>query len=166
MPKLTGSFARLEFDLDAQLKKLDKKAKDVLTHSTSEWVRTVASIVPTWSGMSLASLKPMANLVGVPLFVGVAPTAPDRRAQGEALGEAKLEITKTTYAFEWRSRVFHFIYNEFNNANLVGFRLKQPGPYHSMRAAEEAFLKTLRERLREFDFDIAQHIKVNRKEIK
>jgi hypothetical protein len=166
MPRLTGHLAQLEFNLDAQLKKLDKKAKDVLTHGVSEWVRTVASIVPTWSGMSLASLKPIANLAGVPLFVGVAPTAPDRRSAGEALGEAKLEITKTTYAFEWRSRVFHFIYNEFNNANLVGFRLKQPGPYHSMKAAEEAFLRVMNSRLKELKFDVQDDIKINRKDIR
>lgn len=162
MPRLTGSLLLLDLNINSALKELDKECKDILLEGAVEWVRTVSAIVPNWSGMSRASLKPIADLVGVPLFVTTVPGAPDRRLLGAARGSAQLNTTGFKYSFEWRSRVFHFVYNESNNANLVGFKLRNPGPYQSQRQAQQSFFKTVNDRLRDLQFVIGPHIRVTR----
>lgn len=166
MPKITASFAELKFDVRAAERALDKQCKDILIEGTREWVRTVAAIVPNWSGMSRASLKPIADLVDVPLFASNVAGAPNRVARGESLGEAKLETRNFRYFFFWRSRVFHFVYNESNNANAIGFRLRNPGPYHSMRQAQQSFFRTVNPALRDLQFAIGPHIRVIRKVVR
>lgn len=162
MPRIVGTLAGLTLDLNSLLKELDGRCQSIVRSGAVEWVRTVAAIVPNWSGMSRASLKPIADLVGVPLFVTVVPGAPDRRAEGESQGEAKFETDKNIYVFEWRSTVFHFVYNESNNANLVGFHLRNPGPYQSQRQAAEAFFRTVNPQLRQLPFNVAKHTRITR----
>lgn len=171
MPKITGFFAVPELLLDALLKDLDKQSREILLDGTTEWVRTVSAIVPNWSGMSRASLQPIAEKVGVSLFASPVGGAPNRVAEGRAKGEATLHPIDTggrdfRYFFQWRSTVFHYVYNEFNNANLVGFHLRNPGPYHSMRQAEQSFFRTVNPRLRAIQFNVGAHIKVVRKQIR
>lgn len=164
MPKLTGTLNLVELDLAAALRDLDKQCTQILIDGTTEWVRTVAAIVPNWSGMSRASLKPIADLVGVPLFAGPVSGAPDRVAEGTASGSAKLTLGDNgEYSFEWKSTVFHFVYNESHNANLVGFRLRNPGPYQSQKQAAESFFRTVNPRLRQIQGIVGQNIKVIRK---
>ncbi len=166
MPKMTGQVTLVNLALDALLRDLDKEFTDILVTGTREWVRTVVSIVPSWSGMSRASLKPIADLVGEPVFSSPTSGAPDRQLQGEALGEGKLNLGEgNIYSFTWKTSVFHFIYNESNNANLVGFHLRNPGPYHSRDAANQAFERAIQSRLRAVEIRFKAHIKIKRKKI-
>jgi len=170
MPKITGSVAIVRLALDALLKDIDNQCRDILLAGTTEWVRTVVAIVPNWSGMSRASLRPIADKVGVSLFASPVASAPNRVAEGEAKGEATLHPIDTgrrdfRYFFEWRSSVFHFVYNEFNDANLVGFHLRNPGPYHSMRQAEQSFFRTVNPRLRNLQIRLGAHVRVIRRRI-
>jgi hypothetical protein len=165
MPKLTSDIAELVLDLDGVLKELDRQCTEILIAGTVEWVRTVAAIVPNWSGMSRASLQPIADLVGVPVFASPVTGAPNRVAEGRqsALPQPRLVLGQNgQYFFEWHSAVFHFIYNENNNANLVGFHLRNPGPYHSMQQAEQSFFRTVNPRLRQIQLDLGSKIKVIR----
>jgi len=123
-----------------------------------EWVRTVVAILPSWSGQSRASLQPIAELVGVSVPTPLAGGAPDRIAEGRAKGFGDFEIKHGVYAFIWRSSVFYFAYNEANNANLVGFHLRVPGPYESQKQASHSFFKTINPLLRNLDFGISRHI--------
>lgn len=169
MPKMTGQVTLVNLALDALLKDLDKEFTDILVTGTREWVRTVVGIVPSWSGMSRASIKPIADLVGEPVFSSPAAGAPDRQTEGEALGEGKLNLgeSKNIYSFTWRTNVFHFIYNESNNANELDppFHLKKPGPYHSRDAANRAFERAVQSRLRAVEIRFKAHIKIKRKKI-
>lgn len=165
MPKLTGSLGFLQLDNAALVAALDQKLKKILIQGTTEWVRTVSAILPNWSGESRASLRPIAELVNVPIFASAVAGAPDRVSKGEAEGSGKLISESGIYAFEWQSRVFHLAYNELNNANEVGFHLRNPGPYFSMRQAQQSFFSTVNPKLRAFDFEVAKHIKVIRKVI-
>jgi hypothetical protein len=108
--------------------------------------------------------------VGVALFAGPVGDAPDRVAEGRVRGEAFLHPPDLggrdfKYFFQWRSSVFHYVYNEFHNANLVGFHLRNPGPYHSVRQAEQSFFFTVNPRLRRLQIDVGPHIRVVRKRI-
>jgi hypothetical protein len=168
MPQITGQLAELRLDLDKMLRDLDRQFTDVLVKGTQEWVRTVAAIVPNWSGMSRASLQPIAELVGVAVFASPVAGAPNRVGEGRSLAipPPKLVLGDNgQYFFEWRSQVFHLVYNENNNANLVGFHLRNPGPYHSMEQAEEAFFRTVNPLLRAVRPDFDSNIKVIRHQI-
>lgn len=168
MPKFTGSIGLANYNAKAARRALDKELTEILIEGTRAWVRTVAAIIPNWSGESRASLIKIADKVGVPIFVTVAKDAPDRRAQGETKGRGDFEITgRGVYNFFWESNVFHLAYNEFNDATLVGFHLKNPGPYHSQRQAKEAFFRTVDAKLRALNADnfVSPFIKVVSKRI-
>lgn len=163
MPKITGNLAQIALDLDAALRDLDRQCTDILLDGAKEWTRTVVDIVPTWSGMSQASIQPIADLVGVPVFSSPVSGAPDRQAAGRASGSASMTLgERGEYSFEWKSTVFHFLYNELNDATEVGFRLKQPGPYQSQRQASAAFFRVVNPRLRQIQFNLDTHVKVIR----
>lgn len=148
MPKFTGSLALVSLNSKTALRALQKELDKILLEGAREWFRTVDSIVPTWSGMSRASLEPIADKLEIPFFVGVDPAAPDRRSQGRELGSSpELESTGGIFKFSWRSDVFHLIYNEFHDATAVGFRLRFPGPYHAQDKAAQAFRDEVNERL-------------------
>jgi len=165
MPKITGTLALIELDLAGVLQTLDRQCTDILLDGAKEWTKTVVDIVPTWSGMSQASIQPIADLVGVPVFTSPVSGAPDRAALGRAKGSATLTLGDNgQYAFEWKSTVFHFIYNESNDANATGFfNLRHPGPYQSQRLASSAFFRVVNPRLRQIQLNLGTHIRVIRK---
>lgn len=164
--KLTANLAIPTLDLKAAQHALDEEYKSILIEGVREWVMTVESIVPNWSGESRASLRALAEQVGI--FVSASPVAgaPNRVAKGEAEGEAKITTDHYEYYFYWKSSVFHLIYNESNNANAVGFHLIQPGPYHSMAAAQSAFEKITNQRTRALKFKPSTYIKILRRIIR
>jgi len=167
MPRFTGSFGLPNLDELAARRALGAELKDILFEGTVEWVRTVSAILPNWSGMSRASLQSIGNLVGILIFASPVLGAPDRVAQGRNQGEGRFSTSADEragqYFFEWRSQVFHLIYNESNDANAVGFHLRNPGPYHSQRQAQQSFFKTVNPRLRDLQFDLGAHIKITRR---
>ena len=163
MPKLTGSLGLVELDIAAFEAALDQKLTKILVEGTAEWVRTVSAILPNWSGESRASLRPIADLVNIPIFASAVAGAPDRVSKGESEGFGELHLGPGQYFFEWRSQVFHLAYNELNDANAVGFHLRNPGPYQSQRQAEQSFFKTVNPLLRSLDPSLSRAIKVIRK---
>lgn len=156
--RIIGSFALLTFDLGAARKALDDELNNIMLEATRAWVRTVVSIVPTWSGASQSSIQPIADKVGVPVFSSPVAGAPDRRDPSK--GQADLQLSGPRKFFRWNTSVFHFIYNENNNANLVGFHLRNPGPYHSQRKANVAFQNVMQKRIRRLRSRITRHIRV------
>lgn len=66
-----------------------------------------------------------AFLARVPSYTGVS------RAQLD-----NIQVVAT--GFKIKFTVPHFLYNEKHNANLVGFHLRNPGPYYSIPAAKYA----------------------------
>ena len=172
MPKMTGSFALVSLALDSLLTDLDNQCRDVLVDGVKEWVRSVAGIVPNWSGMSRASLQPIADKVGISIFASpVRPDVPNRVAEGRASGSATLHPLDDNqrdfkYFFDWKSTVFHYVYNESHNANTAGFNLIHPGPYHSMRQAEIAFFGRVTPQLRKIQIRVGANIRVTRRIIR
>lgn len=166
MPRLTGRLGLVVLDVSALTASLDKELTQILVEGTVEWVRTVSAIIPNWSGESRASLQKIADLVDVPIFAGAVSGAPDRTQKGFAEGEGDLILNDKgdgVYAFVWHSNVFHLAFNESNNANQYGFHLRNPGPYHSMRQAQQSFYKTVNPRLRALGFGIDKHLRIVRK---
>lgn len=172
MPKMTGEFVKVQLALDSLINDIDNQCREILVDGVKAWVNSVASIVPNWSGMSRASLQPIADKVGITIFASpVRPGVPNRVAEGRASGSATLHPLDDNdvdgkYFFDWQSTVFHFVYNESHNANLVGFHLINPGPYESMRKAEIEFFRLVTPRLRNVQVRLGAHVKVIRRIIR
>jgi len=164
--KLTANLAIPTLNLAAARRALDEEYKNILIEGIKEWVAVVESIVPNWSGESRASLRALASQVGVEIVAFPVAGAPNRVAQGEAAGEAKIKTENFEYSFYWKSSVFHLIYNESNNANAVGFHLIQPGPYHSMAAAEAAFIKYINAHVNALKWKPSTYFKILRRIIR
>lgn len=163
MPKMISTLIDIKLDVAGATRALEQEFHDILFEGTKAWVREVASIVPNWSGMSRASLKPIADLVDLPLFAGPVAGAPNRVQSGLASGFAELRIKGFSYHFYWESTVFHYVFNEYNNANKYGFHLRNPGPYYSMKKAETAFFNYVNPRLKKLKFNLGQNIKTHRR---
>jgi hypothetical protein len=164
--KLTANLAIPIFDLKAAQRSLDEVYKEILIEGVKEWVMAVEMIVPNWSGESRASLRALASQVDIEISAFPVAGAPDRVSKGEAEGHAEIRTDNFKYSFSWKSQVFHFIYNESNNANAVGFHLIQPGPYHSMMAAESAFTKCTQKRIRALKWKLSTYLKILRRIIR
>ena len=150
------------FDFAAAQKALDEECKQILVEGVTAWIEACEAVIPNWSGESRASLRAIGNLVGVPVAVYPVGGAPNRVAKGESEGSAKLQTAGFKYIFSWKSDVFHLAYNEFNNANVVGFHLINPGPYHSQEIAQKAFDALTSRRLRNLKFKISTYFKIIR----
>lgn len=164
--KMTANLAVPVFDLEAAKRALDGEYQRILIEGVKEWVYTVESIIPNWSGESRASLRALASQVDIEIIAFPVAGAPNRVAKGESEGEAKLKTDNFEYSFYWKSSVFHLIYNESNDANAVGFHLIQPGPYHSMAAAAAVFNKYVKERTKALKWSPSTYIKILRQIIR
>ena len=144
------------------LKTLDQELGLILEEGTRAWVRAVVSAVPSWTGESRASIKPIADLVGVPVFISVSKTAPaDRTARGAAQGSAKIIKSNGTFQFQWNSKVVHFAFNEVANANeRLGLKLINPGPYQSQLKGLRAFFETVDPKLRAYRWRLSRFLRI------
>ncbi len=147
MPKFIGTVAEIKFDTRKFLDALDKEANAILVEGIRAWLDTIVSIVPNWSGMSLASLQELGDKVGITVNAFPVSGAPNRVAEGRSLGPTTIKRGPNIYSFEWRTKVLQFIINEQFDARQWGFRLRHPGPYNAIPQAQAAFLKTVDARL-------------------
>lgn len=152
---------QIRLDKALALKTLDQELGEILVEGTRAWVRTVISVVPSWTGESRGSIQPIADLVGVPVFIKVAPSAPGNRvSRGRAKGTARMIKSKGVFQFQWNSRVLHFAFNEVANANLYGLNLINPGPYESQKKGKEAFFKAVTPMLKSYRWRLYRFFKI------
>ena len=105
----------LDFDIDRFHKGLFDFGNRLIRKAGQAFVQEIYNNVPVWSGMALASIKPLARAVRFGLVVTPREGAPDRRALGESLGNTHpLEINQISgtadmyFSFNWSSNVLHF----------------------------------------------------------
>jgi len=105
----------LDFDIDNFHKGLFDWGNRLIRKAGQAFCQEIYNNVPVWSGMALASLKPLARAVGFALVVTPKEDAPDRRALGESLGNTHpLETNHTSgtanmeFSFNWSTDVEHF----------------------------------------------------------
>lgn len=98
-----------------------------------------ANVVPVWSGASRATFRKLANQVQY--IIPITPAVSSRIPMGEASSEGYLDMNPKTgkYTFHYSTTLKHLVFNEYNNANLYGFNLRKPGPYHFQERAKAAF---------------------------
>lgn len=174
MPKMTASLSLVKLDLKAATKALDQQFTNILKEAVAEWLRTILAIVPVWSGASHYAFKELADAVDVPVTAfpvtridsqGRTRRAPDRRRLGLESSSSTLTTTAPIYSFEHVTNLFHYLYNEENDATVHGFHLIRPGPYRSRAKARVAFDSTIKPRLRAFKFDVRAYLRYKRQKV-
>ena len=120
----------LHFDEKGYKKRVDEVIRIVIKEAMRRWLRKALKIVPSWSGMSRASLRPLGQYLHVAVPIDVVEGAPDRIAQGVAKAVTDfLKVSGGRYTFKMGTKVKHFKINDAYDATQWGFRLKNPGPY-------------------------------------
>lgn len=117
-----------------------------LTDATVEWLGATNTLIPVWSGASIATFVPLASLVNFELQGGPntsSPGTPDRTSLGlgSGTGDFSADADAGQYHFTYSTTLAHLIFNEFNDANSHGFHLHFPGPYQFQLAGLAAFNK-------------------------
>ncbi|REJ65630.1 MAG: hypothetical protein DWQ31_16960 [Planctomycetota bacterium] len=145
--KFKGTLRAPRVNLASYRAELHKRFSELIVEAAHQWLdATVVSLIPVWSGASVATFHKLARSVNFALTAGHRPIAPDRRAEGMRNSEGGLAIDRQagTYHFEYGTTLDHLIYNELNNANVspdatLFARLLNPGPYKFQEAGVKAF---------------------------
>lgn len=104
---------------------LERAITSIIYGSMREFVRGCLTqarpgYFPVWSGMAKSSLLPLAEFLEIPFSVTPKQNAPDRRAEGYALGRQgnflivrRNQYGAYSYEFKWTTEVPHFEFLEF-----------------------------------------------------
>jgi hypothetical protein len=164
MPNLRLEGTRIKYAHKRHVKDFEARLKELLKEATREFLKEVIKDFPVYTGMSLASLRPLGKFLNVPIKISPDPDARKQEnkwskyrprktiAKGERAGTYRFKVTNGLIDFNIRSDVLQYRINEFIDATQYRhpekgfqyFRLKQPGPYYSFergKAAYYAFVK-------------------------
>ena len=131
---------------------IDKRVREATEEGARVWLKTVLSIIPTWSGASRATFEALAQSVGFTVVYGPIRANKDRRSLGQGTGFGGVTRDSTGhYSFYYRTELRYLLFNEANVARVgVGGVFKgliNPTPYKFFEKGEQAFLayaKTVR----------------------
>ena len=138
-----------DLDMDKFHKATFDYGHRVIRKAGRAFCQVMLNEIPVWSGMALASLRPLARAVRFALPITPAPGAPNRIKEGEFKGLKGPLVSGTAnmeFAFTWATSVEHFNINDQMNVNTIMnpktgkpyFKLKNPGPWKAVAKAFEA----------------------------
>lgn len=144
--KLTGFFAELNISRRAAEKEIDNTLERELFKAWDSWVTEFIRIVPVWSGQSVGTILPLAEIIGRAVAVdapqGSAPSNLSRT--GASKSSALLQGGSGKWTITYETALQHLIINEYFDATVWGFHLKKPGPYNFQESCKLKFLDTAR----------------------
>ena len=129
-------------------RQLQLEFSEAIARAAADYLNATTALIPTWSGASLATFRPLASELGLPL--SILPVAGFSRVQvGVGQGVAEVASENGRFSFTYATSLKHLVFNEFNNANISpdpGLRgtLRNPGPYGFTKAGRVAVEATLR----------------------
>jgi hypothetical protein len=145
--RLKGFFAELNFAARAAEKAVDNQVKLDLFRAWDAWVTEFIRIVPVWSGQSVGTILPLAEILSRPVTInapqGFAPG--NQSGRGAAQSSATLSGGGGRWFITYETALKHLIINEQIDATVFGFRLKKPGPYNFQEQAGNAFANAAKE---------------------
>jgi len=158
--KLTGFFAEINFSTRAAEKAINEKVEQEVFRAWDAWITEFIRIVPVWSGASVGTILPLAEIIGRSVTIN-APQGhahSNESSRGAGASSATLTNASGKVTIEYRTALMHLLINNAIDATVFGFNLKKPGPYNIDQHCANAFLETIREaRLPDlskfFDFD-------------
>lgn len=130
----------LHLDVNACKRDIEKALTANLKEAVRAYLRAIIfNVVPVWSGASVATFMKLAAAVNQPLVI--VPKVSSRVGLGasRSTGALNVDMSKGEIKATYSTSLPHLIYNEFNNANAVGYRLINPGPYRFQDKGAEAF---------------------------
>jgi hypothetical protein len=157
MLKMRAKLQSPRFDQSRYQVILEALARENLAKAIFEYIVTVQTIIPVWTGASQTTFTDLARLIGAPLVVTASGTAASRpnlvaknQAKAKADSGADLKIGNGVFSFSYFTSLPHLVYNEYNNANTdrppeLFSQLKNPGPYDFQGQTKSAVLVILRE---------------------
>jgi hypothetical protein len=133
------------FRLD--LNAYERKMKVELTLALQAAVRAyltsiLKNVIPVWSGASVATFLKLSAEVN--LNVTISPVVKSRIGLGRNLSEGEIDIdaSRGRYIAKYSTSLPHLIFNEYQDANAIGYKLKRPGPYNFQGIGAAAFNKS------------------------
>lgn len=137
--KLKATFKAPRINLTKYRKQLQTELGEALAEATFRWLSETADKIPVYSGASKATFIPLANEISLQL--AIAPIVRSRIPLGLAHGDGEIitDPVSGRFTFTYYTDLFYLVYNEYHNANLVGFHLRNPGPYRFQEAGRKAF---------------------------
>ncbi|CAL1125571.1 unnamed protein product [Cladocopium goreaui] len=136
---LQGLVKAPRINLTKYRKQLQTELGEALAEATFRWLSETADKIPVYSGASKATFIPLANEISLQL--AIAPIVRSRIPLGLAHGDGEIitDPVSGRFTFTYYTDLFYLVYNEYHNANLVGFHLRNPGPYRFQEAGRKAF---------------------------
>ena len=141
--KITANFKLPRFSFADYQERLNQRLGDALAESARQWLNATALFIPVYTGASRATFSQLASQVGFNLSARGRADIKHVEDLGNSVGEFNRSGKDGLFTFTYATNLKHLIYNEFNNANLVGFNLIQPGPYDFQGKGETAFKKSI-----------------------
>ena len=144
--KFKASIKLIDLDIRAYKKELDAHMTETVRGAARSWLRTVLTIIPTWSRASRATFEELANKVGFNITYGPIQSKKDRLVLGLSTGKGGLDLKRTSWHFFYETDLRYLAYNELNRvvfgrAPNVFSRsgLTNPTPYRFQEAGAEDF---------------------------
>lgn len=144
---LKGYFAELNLSLRGAENAIDDAMQRELFRAWDAWVTEFIRIVPVWSGQSVGSILPLAEIIGraVPINAPQGSAPSNQSATGAAKSAATLQGGKGRWTITYETAIQHLIINEYFDATVWGFKLKRPGPYNFQDACAAQFMESARQ---------------------
>ena len=146
MSGFTADLYTVEFDGSGYKSILDSNLSQNTEAAARSWLRTLLTIIPTWSRASRATFEALANGVGFHVTYGPVIADKNREALGRANSKGGLDIVKgEKYIFFYETDLRYLAFNEANKANFgdpgVFSRNGIPNtPYNFLDAGKQDFL--------------------------
>ena len=131
---------KFRLDVNGYKKDLETVLVEGVKEATKAYLKAVIrGVIPVWSGASVATFLKLASEVDA--TVNIAPVVPSRIGLGSGTSTGKLEVDMSagTVFAVYSTSLPHLVYNEYNNANSQGLRLKRPGPYGFQQVGASVF---------------------------
>lgn len=159
--KFKATLHTLEFDMNKWFRHLKEEMTERISKAAASYIVQMQEDVPKWSGASYITFLELANQIQFSLDVSPTGSSLDeywkpiadarrREAASSSRGFLTIDPKRGVFTFTHSTTLKHFVYNEFNNANLapdpgLKRRLLNPGPYHFQPKAVQAALADLDE---------------------
>lgn len=144
--RFVANLKTFRINRNAYISAINQRFAQLIQEAAQRWLRAVLMSplgrgpIPVWSGASAATFTELAAAVAYPLGISPDGNAPNRITFGTQHGRGALATDPgRRFTFQYETDLRHLIYNEFNNANEVGFKLRHPGPYQFQERGRAAF---------------------------
>lgn len=143
MIKIKHAFRVPKIDVATFERRVNAVFSKAISEATFQYLVTISGVIPVWSGASIGTFASLASEIGFHLDVAPAGSAPESRfGLGKAAGTGEVIVgSGGQYSFSYSTDLRHLVFNEYNDANAVGFHLIRPGPYDFQGKGTDAVKK-------------------------